>query len=151
MSFPPTGKRVISYFLHYKIYTRTYTYIRKFFKYRLRQAVCGYDGTRMKICCSVDNYSERPIYTNQDAYLTYTQSSSKSQCGRSLIRNNIDNLGSYPFVARIGFTSKYLCEMLVLYVSQNPLIFFFLTLKIEVFVVSYKRRYWKLFIECMKL
>lgn len=119
-----------SYFLHCKIYARTCIHLRRFFEYRLRQAVCGYDRTRTKICCSVDSYSERPIYTNQDAYLT--QLSSRSQCGKSLIRNNIDSLGSYPFVARIGFTSKYLCEILVLYVSQNPLIsFFFLTLRIK--------------------
>ncbi|KAM0734646.1 Phenoloxidase-activating factor 1 [Formica fusca] len=77
--------------------------------HRLRQAVCGYDQTRMKICCSVDSYSERPVYTNQDAYLT--QSSSSSYCGKSLIRNNIDSLGSYPFVARIGFTNTLTSEI----------------------------------------
>ncbi|XP_070156492.1 chymotrypsin-like protease CTRL-1 [Polyergus mexicanus] len=77
--------------------------------HRLRQAVCGYDQTRMKICCSIDNYSEQPVYTNQNAYLT--QLSSSSYCGKSLIRNNIDSLGSYPFVVRIGFTNTLTSEI----------------------------------------
>nr|XP_012223766.1 PREDICTED: transmembrane protease serine 2-like [Linepithema humile] len=74
--------------------------------HRLRQAVCGYDRTRMKICCSVATYFEQPTYTSLD--VNPKESSSSLQCGKSLISNNVDSLGSYPFVARIGFISKYL-------------------------------------------
>ncbi|XP_011346667.1 chymotrypsin-like protease CTRL-1 [Ooceraea biroi] len=83
--------------------------------HRLRQAVCGYDQTRVKICCSIDDYSEQPTYVNSDASYP-TQSSSNVQCGRSLIRDNVNALGSYPFVARIGFINtvtgetKYSCN-----------------------------------------
>ncbi|XP_067210889.1 phenoloxidase-activating enzyme 1-like [Linepithema humile] len=82
--------------------------------HRLRQAVCGYDRTRMKICCSVATYFEQPTYTSLD--VNPKESSSSLQCGKSLISNNVDSLGSYPFVARIGFINtltgeiKYSCN-----------------------------------------
>ncbi|EFN83765.1 Chymotrypsin-like protease CTRL-1 [Harpegnathos saltator] len=77
--------------------------------HRLRQAVCGYDRTRMKVCCDADNYAEQPSQAIPDLYPTQPYPDSK--CGKSLIRDNVDNLGSYPFVARIGFISK--CSVLI--------------------------------------
>ncbi|XP_071555742.1 chymotrypsin-like protease CTRL-1 [Temnothorax nylanderi] len=74
--------------------------------HRLRQAVCGYDRTRIKICCSVDSYTERPTYPDRSLDAYPTQPPSNFQCGKSIVRNNVDTLGSYPFVARIGFISN---------------------------------------------
>ncbi|XP_014478081.1 PREDICTED: venom serine protease Bi-VSP-like isoform X2 [Dinoponera quadriceps] len=77
--------------------------------HRLRQAVCGYDQTRVKICCDTADYFGRPSYANSDLYPT--QPSPNSQCGKSLIWNNEDALGAYPFVARIGFINMLTGEM----------------------------------------
>ncbi|KAG5309828.1 CTRL protease, partial [Acromyrmex insinuator] len=74
--------------------------------HRLRQAVCGYDRTHVKICCSVNSYIERPVYPDRNLDVYPTQLSSNFQCGRSIVRSNINTLGSYPFVARIGFISN---------------------------------------------
>jgi len=78
---------------------------------RLRQAVCGYDQTRVKICCSIDDYpTDQSTYINvNDSDASYSMRPSLDvQCGKSLIRDNVSTVGSYPFVARIGFKSKYL-------------------------------------------
>ncbi|XP_011632349.1 chymotrypsin-like protease CTRL-1 [Pogonomyrmex barbatus] len=89
--------------------------------HRLRQAVCGYDRTRIKVCCSVESYTEQPIYPDRNQIAIYpTQSSSNFQCGKSIVRNDIDDLGSYPFVARIGFINtltgeiKYSCNGVII-------------------------------------
>ncbi|KAG5337370.1 CTRL protease, partial [Acromyrmex charruanus] len=74
--------------------------------HRLRQAVCGYDRTHVKICCSVNSYIERPVYPDRNLDVYPMQLSSNFQCGRSIVRSNINTLGSYPFVARIGFISN---------------------------------------------
>ncbi|KYM92795.1 Chymotrypsin-like protease CTRL-1 [Atta colombica] len=79
--------------------------------HRLRQAVCGYDRTHVKICCSVNSYIERPVYPDRNLDVSTTQLSSNFQCGRSIVRSNVNILGSYPFVARIGFISK--CSVLI--------------------------------------
>lgn len=79
--------------------------------HRLRQAVCGYDRTRIKVCCSVDSYTERPVDPDRNLDTYPTQLSSDFQCGKSIVRNNVDTLGSHPFVARIGFISKYFARI----------------------------------------
>ncbi|KAH0949805.1 hypothetical protein HN011_009461 [Eciton burchellii] len=87
--------------------------------HRLRQAVCGYDQTRVKICCSIDDYStDQSTYINvNDSDASYSMRPSLDvQCGKSLIRDNVSTVGSYPFVARIGFKNiitgdtKYSCN-----------------------------------------
>ncbi|XP_032685726.1 chymotrypsin-like protease CTRL-1 [Odontomachus brunneus] len=86
--------------------------------HRLRQAVCGYDRTRVKICCGPYDHSEQPSYANSDLYPA--RSSPNLQCGKSLIWNNLNTLGSYPFVARIGFINmltgetKYSCNGVII-------------------------------------
>ncbi|XP_044009406.1 phenoloxidase-activating enzyme 1-like [Aphidius gifuensis] len=62
--------------------------------HRFRQAVCGYVGINPKVCCNSPREMENFYPTNFD---------SKSECGKSLVKSNIVTIGSYPFIARIGF------------------------------------------------
>ncbi|KAL0117908.1 hypothetical protein PUN28_008945 [Cardiocondyla obscurior] len=88
--------------------------------HRLRQAVCGYDQTRIKVCCSVDNYIEQPTYLNKNLDMYSTLQFTSFQCGKSIVQSNVDTLGSYPFVARIGFINtltgeiKYSCNGVII-------------------------------------
>lgn len=63
-----------------------------------RQAVCGYSGSTTKVCCSRGCRSS--TYTTQRAP---SRPRANILCGRSLVRSNIKTVGTYPFLARIGF------------------------------------------------
>ncbi|XP_035729995.1 venom protease-like isoform X1 [Vespa mandarinia] len=80
----------------------------------LRQSICDYSGLRPKVCCDI-SYSPRSILPEQNI-ISLLESKSNNKCGKSLIKNNIDIFGSYPFLARIGFINlqtghmKYPCS-----------------------------------------
>nr|XP_050847379.1 brain-specific serine protease 4-like isoform X1 [Vespula vulgaris] len=71
-----------------------------------RQSICDYSALRPKVCCDVSSYSSRPLSPEQNIR-SLLESKSNCECGKSLIKNNIDTFGTYPFLARIGFISKY--------------------------------------------
>ncbi|KAL2716796.1 venom protease-like isoform X2 [Vespula squamosa] len=80
-----------------------------------RQSICDYSGLRPKVCCDTLSYSPRPLLPEQNIR-SLLESKSNYECGKSLIKNNIDIFGSYPFLARIGFINlqkgymKYPCS-----------------------------------------
>ncbi|XP_043251647.1 chymotrypsin-like protease CTRL-1 isoform X2 [Colletes gigas] len=86
--------------------------------HRFRQAICGYESTRPKVCCDLDSNIANPTFTLEDGAL-FTRSNSISECGKSFVQSTINAAGVYPFVARIGFISttgeiKYPCTGVIL-------------------------------------
>ncbi|XP_015186796.1 PREDICTED: venom protease-like isoform X2 [Polistes dominula] len=83
--------------------------------YRFRQSICDYSGLRPKVCCDTISYPVNPTLYEENIR-SLLESRSYYKCGKSLIKNNIDNFGSYPFLARIGFINlqtghiKYPCS-----------------------------------------
>ncbi|XP_043502849.1 venom protease-like isoform X2 [Polistes fuscatus] len=83
--------------------------------HRFRQSICDYSGLRPKVCCDVISYPVNPILYEENIR-SLLESRSYYKCGKSLIKNNINNFGSYPFLARIGFINlqtghiKYPCS-----------------------------------------
>ncbi|XP_076683002.1 chymotrypsin-like protease CTRL-1 [Andrena cerasifolii] len=86
--------------------------------HRLRQAICGYDSIKPKVCCDVGRNAASPVYTQEDG-APFTRSNSILECGKSLARSNRNTVGTYPFVARVGFRCatgemKYPCNGVIL-------------------------------------
>ncbi|XP_076172522.1 venom protease [Ptiloglossa arizonensis] len=86
--------------------------------HRFREAICGYDGAKPKVCCDVDSNAVNPIFTQEDGAL-FTRANSIAECGKSFVRSSINAVGVYPFVARIGFSGvtgeiKYPCSGVIL-------------------------------------
>lgn len=84
--------------------------------HRFRQAICGYSGVRVKVCCDVGSNSVNPVFTQDDAL---SKSDLFLECGKSFIPSDSNTVGAYPFVARIGFRSttgeiKYPCNGAIL-------------------------------------
>ncbi|XP_076287642.1 venom protease [Lasioglossum baleicum] len=85
--------------------------------HRFRQAICGYDNVKVKVCC--DSFSDsgiaNPVFAPGDDSF-FRRSNSILECGKSSVGyNNFNTLGAYPFVARIGFCgvtgeTKYPCS-----------------------------------------
>lgn len=83
-----------------------------------RSAVCGYtDGSEPLICCNRRVLLDAPETLQQHyappsaaTFATYNPTGLNSvACGRSLVQSQIyRGLGAFPFVARIGFKSKYI-------------------------------------------
>ncbi|KZC13498.1 Serine protease easter [Dufourea novaeangliae] len=70
--------------------------------HRFRQAICGYENVKAKICCDLGSHTANPAFTQAGGTL-FTRSNSILECGKSFVRSNSNTLGMYPFVARIGF------------------------------------------------
>ncbi|XP_076764630.1 chymotrypsinogen B [Xylocopa sonorina] len=83
--------------------------------HRFRQAVCGYESTRLKVCCNPVN----PFFMQEDSGY-YSRLNSILECGKSFVPGDVLNsIGMYPFIARIGFKSstggtKYPCSGTIL-------------------------------------
>ncbi|XP_031839334.1 phenoloxidase-activating factor 1 [Nomia melanderi] len=82
--------------------------------HRFRQALCGYDNIKVKVCCDLDNGPANP----GDGSLS-RRSNSIMECGKSYVDSDFNALGVYPFVARIGFLSvtgetRYPCSGVIL-------------------------------------
>lgn len=75
---------------------------------RFRQAICGYSGVRVKVCCDVGSNSVNPVFTQDDAL---SKSDLFLECGKSFIPSDSNTVGAYPFVARIGFRSESLVTL----------------------------------------
>ncbi|XP_034951433.1 CLIP domain-containing serine protease 14D-like [Chelonus insularis] len=81
--------------------------------HRFRQAVCGYSGINPKVCCNnptdIVNFGAIP---NEHK----SENIRQRQCGYSLVKSDYAGIGSYPFLARIGFINlddgeiKYSCS-----------------------------------------
>ncbi|XP_043284814.1 phenoloxidase-activating enzyme 1-like isoform X2 [Venturia canescens] len=78
---------------------------------RFRLAICGYESTRPKVCCSP---AEDPNSPDRRLRLVYEHSEQRSDCGRSFVPTNVGGtsaLGSFPFLAKIGFINLITGEM----------------------------------------
>ncbi|XP_015593955.1 chymotrypsin-like protease CTRL-1 [Cephus cinctus] len=81
--------------------------------HRFRQLICGYLGTFPKVCCEITRDITNPIFESQKPVSKLWPD---WNCGKSLIRSNLETLGTYPFVARIGYINtateetKYPCS-----------------------------------------
>ncbi|XP_063977866.1 chymotrypsin-like protease CTRL-1 [Diachasmimorpha longicaudata] len=64
--------------------------------HRFRQAVCGYIGTNPKVCCNNPGDVKNNPYDPRAL-------DPKMECGKTLVRSNVVTIGSFPFLARIGF------------------------------------------------
>lgn len=74
-------------------------------KCRFRQAICGYENTRPKVCCNINDNNVNTFFTQTDDTF-YARRSSTLKCGKSFVRGNVNTVGMYPFVARVGYKSK---------------------------------------------
>lgn len=72
--------------------------------HQFRQSICGYIGKNPKVCCNSLKQSGNFI----PSYNSYFSVESRQDCGKSLVKSRIPTMGSYPFLVRIGFISKYL-------------------------------------------
>ncbi|XP_051164671.1 chymotrypsin-like protease CTRL-1 [Leptopilina boulardi] len=68
---------------------------------RLRSLICGYTESSLKVCCDrpeglVDAISD----LESSPYPVWNL-----QCGQSLIRSNVETLGSYPFAVLVSFVN----------------------------------------------
>ncbi|XP_078036435.1 chymotrypsinogen B [Augochlora pura] len=86
--------------------------------HRFRQAICGYDNVKIKVCCDLESRVANPAYAPADGTL-FRSSNFILECGKSFVSNNFNALGAYPFVARLGFYSttgetKYPCGGVIL-------------------------------------
>lgn len=50
----------------------------------------------------MDKNSLNPTFADEGGVF-FSKPSSNAECGKSLLRSNVDVVGRYPFVARIGF------------------------------------------------
>ncbi|XP_066589102.1 phenoloxidase-activating enzyme 1-like [Prorops nasuta] len=93
--------------------------------HRFKQAICGYDGSKPKVCCGFGAITNYPDYSSYPGYPESTSTSLNQptidcNCGKSLIQSDLNTLGSYPFLARIGFINiltgetKYPCTGTIL-------------------------------------
>lgn len=68
---------------------------------RLRSSICGYTESSLKVCCD-------PLARSVDA-ISDPESSPypvwNLQCGQTLIKSNVETLGSYPFVVLVSFVN----------------------------------------------
>ncbi|XP_076477497.1 venom protease [Bombus vancouverensis nearcticus] len=86
--------------------------------HRFRQAICGYENIKPKVCCDVDSNMMNSFFTQKDG-ASFTRSNLIPECGRSFVHGDVNSIGMYPFVARIGFKSntgqiKYPCNGVIL-------------------------------------
>ncbi|XP_046486843.1 uncharacterized protein [Neodiprion pinetum] len=81
-----------------------------------RHLVCGYVGSHPKVCCDVLTSQPTPTSTALGFWGDGLPFNKNTGCGKSLIRSNMETLGTFPFVARIGFINvdngrtKYPCS-----------------------------------------
>lgn len=54
------------------------------------------------------------FFTEKDA--SFTRPNLISDCGKSFVHGDVNSIGMYPFVARIGFKSKLFHEILLNYI-----------------------------------
>ncbi|KAF3422935.1 hypothetical protein E2986_06373 [Frieseomelitta varia] len=85
--------------------------------HRFRQAICGYESIRPKVCCNMERNMMNSFFTEKDA--SFTKPNLISDCGKSFVHGDVNSIGMYPFVARIGFKSntgeiKYPCNGVIL-------------------------------------
>ncbi|CAK9828023.1 Phenoloxidase-activating factor 1 [Anthophora retusa] len=86
--------------------------------HRFRQAICGYENTKTKVCCDVDSNIMNPLYTQKDSGLL-SRSYLVPECGKSFVHGDVNSAGMYPYVVRIAFKSntgemKYPCSGAIL-------------------------------------
>ncbi|XP_017881078.2 chymotrypsin-like protease CTRL-1 [Ceratina calcarata] len=72
--------------------------------HRFRQAICGYERAKPKVCCDINNNNANPILTRRDG--VFARSNSIPKCGRAIAYGDVNSRKMYPFVAKIGFKSN---------------------------------------------
>ncbi|XP_031367833.1 chymotrypsin-like protease CTRL-1 isoform X2 [Apis dorsata] len=86
--------------------------------HRFRQAICGYENTRPKVCCNINDSNVNTFFTQTDDTF-YARQSSSLKCDKSFVRGNVNTVGMFPFVARVGYKSNtgkitYSCNGVIL-------------------------------------